>query len=91
MKAIRAWCKEHMHDPTRKQWEKLCSKLRGHYQYYGIIGNYKSMEVFYEHTIEVWRRAINRRNSKNAKSCETFKHGILASFPLPMPQIKHRI
>ena len=90
-KTMMQWCKEHMHTPVRTQWTTLCAKLRGHYQYYGIIGNCKSMEVFYEHTINVWRRALNRRNSKHKKSCETFKHGILASFPLPVPRIKHRI
>jgi RNA-directed DNA polymerase len=45
MKAIYEWCRENLHEPVREQHKTLCSKLRGYYQYYGIRGNYKMLEV----------------------------------------------
>ena len=79
-----------MHDPLKDQWEMLVSKLRGHYQYYGIIGNYKQMEVYYEHVIEMWRRNLNRRSQKGSRSKEGFKV-ILKTFELPAPYITQQV
>ncbi|MBL3529563.1 MAG: hypothetical protein JMN29_18010, partial [gamma proteobacterium endosymbiont of Lamellibrachia anaximandri] len=30
------WCKENRHDPLRDQYQILCAKLRGYYQYFGV-------------------------------------------------------
>ena len=87
MTRIWEWCKEHLHDPLPDQWQALTSKLRGHYQYYGIIGNYKALEVTYEHAMDTWRYWTNRRNSKNLKSALRFKDTILSRHPLPKPRI----
>ncbi len=55
MKAIWEWCRENLHDPVKEQHDTLRSKLRGYYQYYGIRGNYKMLEVVFEHTERAWR------------------------------------
>ena len=34
--------------PIREQHQKLTQKLRGHYGYYGITGNYSSLQDFRE-------------------------------------------
>ena len=36
------WCRKNLHAPIKEQHQKLVQKLRGHYGYYGIIGNYYS-------------------------------------------------
>lgn len=81
------WCRDNMHEPLKEQWETLVSKLTGHYEYYGIIGNYKQMEVYYERVIQGWRHWLNRRNSKHSRSAERFRHTILKGYPLPKPKI----
>jgi len=32
---------------TKEWWPVLCAKLRGHYQYYGVNGNMRSLNQFY--------------------------------------------
>ena len=87
MKQIRQWCKDHMHDPIADQWNTLVSKLRGHYQYYGIIGNHKQIVIYYLMVERSWRSSLNRRNSKNLRSAQCFRDTILKRFPLPYPKI----
>ena len=89
MKAIWEWCRENLHEPVKEQHKTLCSKLRGYYQYYGIRGNYKMLEVVFEHTERAWRRWLGRRCSKGYVSVEEF-HGFYRKvFPLPKPRIVH--
>jgi RNA-directed DNA polymerase len=47
MRAVWHWCRAHRHDSIRAQYRALCQKLRGHYQYYGIRGNYRKLEALY--------------------------------------------
>ena len=44
--ALSAWCRENLHLPIGDQHQKLTQKLEGHYGYYGIIGNYASLQKF---------------------------------------------
>ena len=91
MTRIWLWCREQMHAPIAEQWEQLVAKLRGHYQYYGIIGNFKQTEVYYEHVIKAWRRWTNRRNSKDWKSAKRFSETTLNAHPLPEPRIMNQV
>jgi group II intron reverse transcriptase/maturase len=44
VREIGQWCRKMMHRPVAEQAKELGAKLRGHYQYYGITGNSKSLE-----------------------------------------------
>jgi len=48
MKGIWEWCKESRHKPMADQYEILCSKLRGFYQYFGVRSNYSSVRLTIE-------------------------------------------
>lgn len=89
MKAIWEWCRDNLHEPIKKQHKTLCSKLRGYYQYYGIRGNFKMLEVVFEHTERAWRRWLGRRCSKGYVSAEEFSSFHRKVFPLPKPRIVH--
>lgn len=89
MKAVWQWCREHRHYNVPEQYRTLCSKLRGHYQYYGIRGNYKMMEALYEHAIKSWRHWLGRRSRNGRIACEDFARRYLKVFPLPPPRIVH--
>ena len=39
-----------------EQYRILSAKLRGHYQYYGVRGNFKMLEVVYEGTRAKWKK-----------------------------------
>jgi RNA-directed DNA polymerase len=87
MSGIAEWCKEHRHEPIADQHRTLSSKLRGHYQYYGVRGNFKMLEVVYEHTREAWKKWLSRRNSMNPMSWDKFMVAVEQQFVLPPPRI----
>ena len=43
LKAISQWCRKNLHEPLRVQVEALGRKLKGHFGYYGITGNYPAL------------------------------------------------
>ena len=44
LQSISSWCRANLHQPVAVQHQKLSQKLRGHYAYYGIIGNFACLE-----------------------------------------------
>ena len=62
--ALWQWCRSHRHRKVEEQHQELCQKLRGHYQYYGIRGNYRLMEVVLRHAENAWRYWLSRRSQK---------------------------
>src|SRR5205807_6317519 len=48
IKRVAQWCLEHRHHAVAEQQHALASKLRGHFGYFGIIGNYDALHRFYE-------------------------------------------
>jgi len=74
----------------KKWWKVLVSKLRGHYDYYGISGNYAGIRAFYIRTCKMVFKWINRRSQKRSKNWLQFKD-YLERFPLPKPVIKHNL
>ena len=89
LSGISDWCKEHRHEPLADQHRSLCAKLRGHYEYYGVRGNFKMLEVAYEHTRIKWKRWLRRRSSMNRMSWDGFMERVEATLPLPLPRITH--
>jgi RNA-directed DNA polymerase len=89
LSGIGDWCKGHRHDTMAKQYGILSAKLRGHYQYYGVRGNFKMLEVVYEGTRVKWKKWLSRRNSKNRMGWEKFAVKVEEIFALPKPRIVH--
>ena len=89
-KEINVWCKENRHVSVRVQHKYLCQVLRGHYNYFGVIGNYKSLASMRHWIMICWRKWLNRRGGKKSISWDKFKK-ILKTYSLPMPEIVHEI
>lgn len=81
------WCKENRHANMIEQYKALSAKLRGYYQYYGVRGNYKSIEAVYDHVYKAWRYWLCRRGSKKTVFFDKLKK----EFVLPKPRIVHNI
>jgi len=88
MKALWQWCRDHRHDNVMEQYQQLCRKLRGHYQYYGIRGNYGMLKLVWVHSENAWRYWMSRRSNKSYISWELFAR-LSRVFPLPKPRIYH--
>ena len=89
LKAVADWCKQHRHDPVTEQQKTLNAKLRGHYQYYGLPTNYRSLRQFYRGVRRIWREWLNRRSRKPSLTWERYA-ALLRQHPLMPPRITHR-
>lgn len=76
--------------PLKEWWKTLIAKLRGHYEYYGISGNYAYIAKYYYRCRQLAFKWINRRSQRKSMNWEQFS-GYLERFPLPNPRIKHNI
>ena len=85
---VKKWLRENMHLPTKELIPKLNVKLRGHYSYYGITGNYEALDGFRKYTQDRLEATLNRRGAK--LKGDTFWR-ILKSYPLIRPMIVHRV
>jgi len=88
MLAISQWCRRNRHEPMAEQCKKLGQKLRGHYGYYGIVGNYPALRAVYQHTRQVWRKWLSRRSWRSYVTWERFLE-LEKIFVLPAPRIVH--
>ena len=90
MNMIADWCRWNRHRPLKEQYEVVCQKLRDHYHYYGLRGNYRPMELLYEHTLRVWHKWLSRRSRESYIPWEKFAK-LLKGLPLPTPKIIHAV
>ena len=67
----------------------LGRKLQGHYAYYGVTGNMRSLQLFAYEVSKAWRYWLARRSGHAKGSWEWF-HRLLVRLPLPAPRIVHR-
>jgi RNA-directed DNA polymerase len=88
LKAIHLWCRDHRHIKLSIQHEKLVQKLRGHYNYYGINGNFRCLQLFLHEVTREWRFWLNRRNRESRMPWNRFQM-LLKFYPLPTPRIAH--
>ena len=87
MKAMNIWLKSIRNVQHLKEWWKILrSKLRGHFQYYGISGNYVSISKYYQLTVRLTKKWINRRSQKQSMNWKQFNQ-YLEKYSLPKPKI----
>lgn len=90
LRALWTWCRSHRHEPVHEQHRTLSKKLKGHYGYYGVRGNFKQLEVVYEKAVDTWRYWLGRRSRNGYLNKASFT-GFLQRYPLPLPRIVHAI
>jgi hypothetical protein len=74
--------------PTKEWWQTLKAKLRGHFEYYGVSGNYPSLKRYYTLALRLVHKWLNRRSQKKSMSWSKL-YSYLTLYPLPLPKIKH--
>ena len=90
LRAINAWCRTHCHWPIKLQHQYLTWKLRGHYAYYGITGNWLSLQRLRQAVRRIWCRWLQRRSQKDPTRWERFAR-IEKRYPLLQPRIVHTV
>lgn len=72
----------------KEWWDTVLAKLRGHYQYYGVSGNYRRIRDYYHHVLTTVLKWLNRRSQKKSMNWNQFNE-YLNHYPLPKPGIVH--
>jgi RNA-directed DNA polymerase len=86
--AFWAWCRKHRHDLLNVQQWTLKRKLLGHYAYFGITGNFHSIQGIHWQVTRLWRYWLGRRRRRGAIPWDRFNR-LLKRYPLPRPRIVH--
>ena len=69
---IKEWIKLYRHLPGAQFFERLNARLRGHYNYYGVRGNSRSLYRFHHWAIECAFKWLNRRSWRRSYTWEQF-------------------
>lgn len=73
LKNFKEWCKENRNNRLRNLFPKLNQKLRGYYNFYGIIGNLRSLYEFYDKAKSILYKWLNRRSQRRSFNWKEFK------------------
>jgi RNA-directed DNA polymerase len=88
---ITQWCREHRHRPLREQHQALSQKLRGHYGYYGLTGNFERLRCFHDEVRRIWRKWLDRRSFHAAMTWERFQRLESTRYVLPRAAVVHSV
>jgi group II intron reverse transcriptase/maturase len=89
-KAIADWCRRNRHEKVEAQRRALSQRLQGHYNYFGVSGNFRCLLVVYEAARRAWFKWLCRRSQRKRLTWERYQE-MLQRLPLPRPRIRVRI
>jgi len=90
IRAIADWCRRHRHLPVKAQHAALTRRIQGHFNYFGVSGNFRSLLLLVEQAKRAWYKWLRRRSQQAHLNWERFGE-LLKRFPLPRPRIAVRI
>jgi RNA-directed DNA polymerase len=85
--AVADWCRSHRHESVKEQHAALTRRIEGHFNYFGVNGNLRSLEVFRRQVVRAWRKWLSRRGQRKPLSWKRFQD-LLRRLPLPRPRIR---
>jgi group II intron reverse transcriptase/maturase len=71
-------------------WKLLKLKLQGHYNYYGLSGNFESIQRYYRKVLGLVFKWMNRRSQKRTWNGNIFREYLMKN-PLPIPKLTYAI
>lgn len=87
LQRLNLWCRQNRHTPMAEQHTQLLSKLRGHFGYYGITGNSRSLSSVHHWAKRIWRKWLSRRSRRSGSLTWKRFNLRLERYPLPNPRI----
>jgi len=90
IKVAADWCRRHRHEPVAVQHAALKRRIQGHFNYFGVSGNYRSLVPLIEATERNWYKWLRRRSNRSRLTWERYA-ALLERYPLPQPRIRVRI
>jgi len=87
---IDGWCRSNRHLPVARQHKLLSKKLVGHYNYYGVRGNSRTISCFRDQVQQSWKTWLSRREQHASLTWEKFGR-IQKRYPLPLARLPKRV
>lgn len=89
IKRVAEWCRKNRHRRLREQFLRLNAKLRGYYNYYGVRGNYESLNEFFQLVQRLHLKWLNRRSQRQSYTWVGYRV-LKQHFALERPRINAR-
>ena len=80
------WCRKCKNLRLRRIFKLLNAKLRGYYNYYGVIGNFASLQEFFRQALRILFKWLNRRSQKRS-FCYNIFNQIAKFYHIEKPRI----
>jgi len=80
------FCRRHRHKSVAVQHKALVSRIRGHFGYFGVNDNQKSLAKLVYWSTKAWHKWLNRRSQRARLNWERFQD-LLKDYPLPKPRV----
>jgi RNA-directed DNA polymerase len=90
LQSLSDWCRVNRHLSIAAQHQTLTQKLQGHYGYYGITGNFRSLQEFREAARRAWRRWLSRRRRDGHMWWSEFRR-LEQTYRLPLARVVHSV
>ncbi len=71
-------------------WKSICSKLRGHLNYYGVSGNMRMLKTFAHKVKRLFFKWVNRRSQRRSFNWSQYEN-FMKFNPMPRVRIKHSL
>ena len=89
MQRMKEWIKTHRHQKLSQTMKSLRAKLQGTWNYYGLMGNYRRMELLYIMTSRTLYKWLNRRSQRKSMNWKAF-NSMLKRYQIPSPRIMEK-
>jgi group II intron reverse transcriptase/maturase len=88
--SVYEWCRGHRHLSIKDQHAALARRIRGHFGYFAVNGNSRSLALFLRAAARAWYKWLGRRSNRSRLNWKRFS-ALLERLPLPQPRITIRI
>jgi len=83
---MRSWIKTHRHWKLSRLMKSLRAKLQGTWNYYGLMGNFRRLSLFYRETCRTLHKWLNRRSQRRSTTWRAFNR-MLQRYEVPPPRV----
>jgi hypothetical protein len=90
IQSVADWCRRYRHLPVKVQHAALARRMRGHFNYFGVSGNFASLMLFAHEVKKYWLKWLRRRSNRHSLNSAQFTE-LLERYPLPRPRIMVRL
>lgn len=87
---MKEWIRSNRSLPCRDFFKTLNAKLRGHYNFYGVKGNFLSLNLFFKVSMKAAFKWLNRRGGKRRSFTSAGFDELLGRMKIERPRITER-